>query len=205
MSAEPMIIERNEVGERMFAHRGGLFKGHSMLVCLVVSISLLIVGCGDDSSSTTAAAGESPEQSTSSATEEELDLGDADPEDLEVIQDWSEALAGGDVEAAAGYFATPSTAENGSLVIRIEDTGDAIAFNESLPCGAEVISARTEGEFTSATFRLFERPGSPGCVGVGGTASTSFVIRNGKIVEWRRIDEVPEGPGGGGDGGGATV
>lgn len=202
MSAEPMIIKKDRVGERMFAHRDGLFKGHSMLVCLIASLSLLIAGCGDDSSSTATAVDES---STGSTTEEELDLGDADPEDLQVIQDWSSALADGDVEGAAEYFATPSTAENGSLVIQIEDTADAVAFNESLPCGAEVISARTEGEFTSATFRLSERPGSPGCVGVGGTASTSFVIDDGKIVEWRRIDEVPDDAGGGNGVGGAAV
>ena len=35
--------------------------------------------------------------------------------DLEVIEGWSRALSEGDVDAAAGYFALPSTAENGTI------------------------------------------------------------------------------------------
>ena len=120
-----------------------------------------------------------------------------------MIEDWSATLSEGDVEGAADYFAIPSTAENGPLLIKIESRADAIAFNESLPCGAEVISAQTEGEFTTATFRLSERPGGGCGTGVGGTASTSFVIEDGKIVEWRRIDGQP--PSGGDGGGGAPV
>lgn len=182
----------------MFAHRSRDYKGHSMLVWAIILIAALgFAGCGDDEGEATSSA----EATTSSSTTAETDA--ADPEDLAVIEDWSRTLSEGDVEGAAGYFATPSTAENGPVRIEIETLEDAVAFNRTLPCGAEVISAKTVGEFTSATFRLSERPGGGCGSGAGGTASTSFVIEDGKIVEWRRIGDF--GPAGGGDGGGAPV
>jgi hypothetical protein len=105
-------------------------------------------------------------------------------------------LAAGDVEGAAGFFAIPSVAENGGIVVEIESRGDARLFNASLPCGAELTRADDDGEFTVATFRLTERPGPGSCgAGVGMTASTAFVIQGGEIVEWRRVDDGgPEAP-----------
>jgi hypothetical protein len=106
-----------------------------------------------------------------------------------VIDAWVTALRRGNVDAAARYFAIPSVAENGVLV-RIRSLDDARRFNESLPCGARLIRAETAGDFTTATFRLTERPGPGVCGnGTGQTAKTSFVIRNGKIAEWRRVGQ----------------
>jgi hypothetical protein len=114
--------------------------------------------------------------------------GDADPGDVRVIDSWATALRRGYVGAAAGYFAIPSVAENGPLLLQIENRDDARRFNESLPCGAHLLHAETQGQFTTATFRLTERPGLGSCgPGTGGVAKTSFVIRDGKIVEWRRV------------------
>ena len=74
------------------------------------------------------------------------------------------------------------------MTLEIETVEQAELFNASLPCGAELTEAVTEGEFTTATFRLTERPG-PGTCGQGadGTAQTSFVIEDGRIIEWRRV------------------
>lgn len=120
--------------------------------------------------------------------------GDADPGDVAVVQGWVDALRKGDVDGAARYFAIPSVAENGPILIRIHSLDDARRFNESLPCGARLIRAETAGRFTTATFRLTERPGPGICEpGTGGTASTSFVIRDGKIAEWRRVGAGGEG------------
>jgi hypothetical protein len=111
-----------------------------------------------------------------------------------VIDAWVTALRHGDVDAAARYFAIPSVAENGPILLRIHSLDDARRFNQSLPCGARLVRAETQGEFTTATFRLTERPGPGTCgPGTGGTAKTSFVIHAGKIAEWRRV-----GAGGGG-------
>lgn len=171
----------------MFAHPRGDIKGHRLRVPSIASSLVLLAllsGCGGGD---TSGSGETDP------------IADADAADVEVIEEWSSTLSEGDVEGAAEYFAVPSTAQNGVL-IKIESRADAVAFNESLPCGAEVISARTQGEFTTATFRLSDRPGGGCGAGVGGTASTSFVIEDGRIVEWRRVDgATPEPDPGGGD------
>jgi limonene-1,2-epoxide hydrolase len=178
MSTDPTIIRG---GERMFAHRGGHYKGLVLLsVIACISAVFLFPGCGGDQTTTISAATSEPTKGP--------DVANADPGDVQVIEDWSDALRQGDVKAAAGYFAIPSTAENPPLLTKIGSTDDAIAFNNSLPCGAKVISARTEGQLTTATFRLTDRPGGDCGTGTGGKASTSFDIKDGKIVEWRRID-----------------
>ncbi len=108
--------------------------------------------------------------------------------DEEVIHAWAAALTDGDTEAAAALFALPSVAENGALEIEIQNREDAVAFNESLPCGAELVRAEAENKLTIATFQLTERPGPGECgLGADGTAQTAFEIEDGKIVEWRRV------------------
>ena len=150
-------------------------------LCLAL-IALLLSGCGGGGGSSTAAA-------PASAI-----AGNADPGDVQVIDGWVSALRRGDVNAAAGYFAIPSVAENGPLLLHIRNVDQARKFNQSLPCGARLVRAETAGQFTTATFRLTERPGPGVCgPGVGGIAKTSFVIRDGKIAQWRRV-----GAGGGG-------
>lgn len=111
-------------------------------------------------------------------------------EDVEVIRAWSQALTESDIDAAADFFALPSSAENG-LNYEIETKDDARLFNESLPCGATLTETSVEGEFITATFELTERPGVPVCPGSGNEAQTSFVIEDGAITEWRRV--IPSG------------
>ena len=114
--------------------------------------------------------------------------GGADPKSVEVIDEWAVALAHGDVDEAASFFAIPSVAENGPSSLRIKDRKDAVVFNESLPCGAKLIRAQEHAGFILATFRLTERPGPGECGdGTGSEASTAFRIEDGEIAEWRRI------------------
>jgi hypothetical protein len=141
------------------------------------ALTLALAGCGG---------GSSPTGTTASVP------GNADPEDVQVIQDWVTALNHNDINGAATFFALPSVAENG-LRFHLRTPGQVRAFNASLPCGAHVVRATSVGRVTTATFRLTERPGPGFCgAGKGGTAKTSFVISAGKIVQWRRV-----GPGGG--------
>jgi hypothetical protein len=150
------------------------------LLTLAVLVLSACGGSGSDATSTDGSNASTP--------------GNADPADVEVIDGWVTSLRHGDVDAAAEYFAIPSVAENGPILVRIRSMEDARRFNESLPCGARLIRADTAGEFTTATFRLTERPGPGSCgPGTGGVAKTSFVIRDGKIAQWRRV-----GAGGGG-------
>lgn len=160
----------------MFAdYRSGRFKRHrrpaSAVVVVVALATLLPVACGG------------------SGAEPSTDAGDGD---RAVIESWARALSDGDVEGAAGYFAIPSTAVNGGLRIEIRSREDAVTFNESLLCGAEVVAARTDGGVTTATFELSDRPGGDCGSGAGGEAATAFRIKDGEIVEWQRV-AVPGG------------
>jgi hypothetical protein len=140
-----------------------------------IALAVTLASCGGGATS-------SGEGSTSTVP------GGAKAADVEVIQAWAAALDRGDLSGAASYFALPSTAENGPLLLHITTRGEARAFNATLPCGARVIRAASAGNFTTATFRLGERPGPGSCgPGSGSLARTSFVIRNGKIVQWRRV------------------
>lgn len=144
-----------------------------LLPVVVVLLSTLGLGaCGDDSG------------------DEAAVPGGADAEAVAVIDDWSTKLRDGDVEAAAELFAIPSAVANGGPTVPIGDPADAREFNASLPCGAELIRAEPEDDHVLATFRLTERPGPGRCgSGVGVTAQTSFLIEDGKIVEWLRVGE----------------
>jgi hypothetical protein len=119
---------------------------------------------------------------------------------VSVIRAWSDALRRGDVGTAARYFALPSVMVNGTdaagqaLVITIVSRAQAEAANESLPCGARLISAARRGRYVNALFRLTGRPGPGGSdcgSGAGSTARTNFVIAHGLIVEWLRAPDQP--------------
>ena len=108
-----------------------------------------------------------------------------------VIEGWVETLSKGDVKGAADYFALPSVAENGAPPVTLRSRADVIAFNRSLPCGARLVRARPLGRFIAATFRLTDRPGGDCGPGSGLLARTAFVIQRGKIVQWRRLPNLP--------------
>lgn len=142
-------------------------------------LALSTVGCGgDDDAETT-------------VSESAEIRGGADPEAVAVIDGWSSALSEGDVEAAADFFELPSVAQNGTPPIDLENRDDVIAFNEALPCGAELVEASEQQDIIVATFELTDRPGGACGPGVGGSAKTAFVIEDGKIVEWRRAVDEP--------------
>jgi len=118
-----------------------------------------------------------------------------------VIRGWSDALRAGDVEAAVRFWAVPATASNGGPPYRLETARAVRYFNETLPCGAVLVSTERAGGYVVATFRLTERPGEGECgSGTGNRARTAFRIRDGKIAEWLRAADPPppasEGPGG---------
>ena len=110
---------------------------------------------------------------------------------------WEHSLQLGDPRpaAAAALFALPSVAENGAVLIQISTEADARGFNNPLPCDAFLIGAQSVGGFTMVEFELTERSGSTGCgAGVSATASTAFVITDGKIAEWQRVNNDDQPP-----------
>jgi hypothetical protein len=147
-------------------------------IALAAALGLIgVAGCGSSSS---------PESSVP---------GGADPDAVQVIKNWADELRAGDVQAAADRFEIPAVVQNGTPALTLTDRREVIGFNESLPCGAKLTRAERSGRFTIATFELTERPGPGECgAGVGETAQTAFVIRDGRISEWRRVAEQPAEP-----------
>jgi hypothetical protein len=105
-----------------------------------------------------------------------------------VIEGWVTALSKGDAEAASTYFAVPSLAENGTAPVTLRSHADVVAFNSSLPCGAELVRARPLGRFIAATFRLTERPGGACGPGSGQLAATAQPTA--ARERWQRADRL---------------
>jgi hypothetical protein len=143
------------------------------LAAILVLSALTVSACGDDAGSDSITL--------------ELPSGH---ESIMVIDEWVTTLNNGDAAEAARFFALPSVVQNGTPPLTLETRADAIEFNRSLPCGAKLVQAQPYGRFIAATFRLTERPGPGTCgAGVGGLARTAFLIRDGKIVQWRRLPD----------------
>ncbi len=163
---------------------------------IVVIVSLAAAGCGaggSGSSSSAARARSHPRNAQKQAPAPEG--APAPAADVQVIEGWAGALRRGDVRAAARYFRLPSVFAAGSgPPIAIHNLAQAEAANESLPCGAKLISAHRFAGDVNALFRLTERPGPGGEAcgsGTGYTARTNFVIRRGRIVAWVRAPDQP--------------
>jgi len=91
------------------------------------------------------------------------------------------------VAGATRLFGLPVIVENGTPPQVLSTRAAVRAFNESLPCGARLLSTRRRDRYTVATFRLTDRPGGACGTGAGGTAATAFRLRRGRIVEWLRV------------------
>jgi hypothetical protein len=145
-----------------------------LLISVAAAAALaFLIGCGSS--------GSGGETTTASVP------GGGNTEDVRVIGAWVDALRAGDIDKASSYFALPSTAQNGTPPVRLRNRGDVVSFNNSLPCGAKLVEASTEGQVTTATFELTARPGGDCGPGTGQTARTAFVIQDGLIVHWSRV------------------
>jgi hypothetical protein len=112
-----------------------------------------------------------------------------------VIRGWADALREGDVERASSYWRPPAIAANGSQPFRLVTMRAVRHFNEGLTCGARFESAERDKLYVVATFRLTNRRDRPGACaqGVGQRARTLFLLRGGKIVQWIRAADPPQG------------
>ena len=157
---------------------------------LLTGLALVPTACGSDTKTATM-----PPPPKRAATPPAVpDRKPAAAADVAVIRGWADALRHGREERAARYFAIPSVVSNGTSPIRLTSRDDVRFFNRTLPCGAKVLHAEDSGRFVVATFRLTERPGPGRCgSGVGGEASTAFLIRDRHIVQWRRVLEPAPG------------
>src|SRR3954447_11230616 len=114
--------------------------------------------------------------------------------DVRVIRGWTDTLRAGHVSAAAAYFAVPTVVQNGTPPLQLRTRQQVRRFNAALPCGARLLRTVATDRYVAAVFRLTDRPGGDCGRGAGQRAATAFLIRNGKIVEWRRIALPPQPP-----------
>jgi uncharacterized protein YceK len=169
-----------------------------MAVVVVVTLGLAASGCA--STSLLPGHGHGHGGSSASAVPVGQDGPAAAPAELAVVRRWAAALQAGNLQAAAGYFHLPSLFDDGAgSVVIIHTLPEAEVVNATLTCGAKVISAFRQGRFINVLFRLTERAGrggGPACgSGVGLSARTIFLIRDGQIVRWLRAASRPGDPG----------
>jgi limonene-1,2-epoxide hydrolase len=107
---------------------------------------------------------------------------------IRAIEGWSNALRAGHVRKATNWFAVPVVIQNASPVTKLTSRKQVFEFNDTLPCGAHVVRTLAGARYTVATFVLTERPHAHGrCGATGQLAATAFLLRHGKISEWRRV------------------
>src|SRR4051812_49453538 len=94
-------------------------------------------------------------------------VGDAKPADVQVIKRWADDLRAGDVTAASERFALPTVVQNGTPPLQLTDRREIVAFNRSLPCGAELTAAVGTGRDTNAGLKHTGAPAGGQC-GKGG-------------------------------------
>lgn len=118
-----------------------------------------------------------------------------DADALAVVRAWASTLQRGDVNGAARFFALPSAVSNGTRPVALRTRAQARAFNRSLPCGADVVSARAAADgFFVVTFRLTERPGGDCGDGTGNSARAAFHVSDGLIDHWLRVEDLEGAP-----------
>jgi hypothetical protein len=168
---------------------------------LLAVLLLAVAGCGggsDDGGSTAAGAPRTTPPATTPGGSGPTPGGAArgvDASDLAVVRAWAQTLQRGDVNGAARFFALPSAVANGTRPVAVQTRAQARAFNRSLPCGADVISARpARDDFFVVTFKLTERPGGDCGSGTGTTARAAFHVSGGLIDHWLRVEDLEGAP-----------
>jgi hypothetical protein len=162
---------------------------------LVLGAALTLAACGGSTAAHSTSASSQPAASSATRTAPKKDYSNYYPpgthkasrQAVAVITHWSDELRAGHVRRAASYFAVPAIVQNATPPLKLTSRHDVLEFNRALPCGAHVVKTLAGHRYTVATFVLTERPGSNGCGATGKLAATAFLLRHGKISEWRRV------------------
>jgi limonene-1,2-epoxide hydrolase len=116
--------------------------------------------------------------------------GSTSPSPESVVRAWSQELNQGDNQAAAKLFAPGAEVVQAGTARRLDTHAQAVAWNAALPCSGRLVSIKTRGDTTRATFVLGDRPERK-CDGPGRRATAIFRIRKGKIVLWHQTSSTP--------------
>jgi limonene-1,2-epoxide hydrolase len=121
--------------------------------------------------------------------------GSTPPSAESVVRAWSHELNTGDNQGAAKLFAPGAEIVQAGTTLRLETQAQAVAWNAALPCAGTIVSIKTSGDTTTATFVLGDRQTTK-CDGPGRRATAIFRVRKGKIVLWHQTSSTlaPVGP-----------
>ncbi len=116
--------------------------------------------------------------------------GSTPPSPESVVRAWSQELNQGDNESAAKLFAPGAEVVQAGTTLRLETRAQAVAWNAALPCSGKIVSIKTKGDLTTATFLLGDRPERK-CDGPGQHATAVVRVHEGKIVLWHQTSAAP--------------
>lgn len=116
--------------------------------------------------------------------------GSTPPSAESVVRAWSQQLNVGDNQGAAKLFAPGAEIVQAGTTLRLNTQAEAIAWNAALPCSGRIVSIKSSGDTTRATFILGNRQKSK-CDGPGQRATTIVRVKNGKIVLWHQTSATP--------------
>lgn len=106
----------------------------------------------------------------------------------DIILSWARALSTGNHPRAADFYAPDAHVALSGVDILLPARRDAIAFHDDVPCSVEVEKLAASGNEIEATIILADRDGRE--CGISGRSTSFFLLKNGRIKEWR---EIPEG------------
>jgi hypothetical protein len=160
-----------------------------LAVASAAALTLAACGGGSTAGDTTQSQPPPGVGSGTSTSAEKLPPGfhEPSPKAVAVITAWADTLRAGHPRQAATYFDLPVIVQNGGPLQRLTTRKEVLAFNATLPCGVHVVKTIAGDRYTVATFVLTELPGTTGCGATGKLAATAFLLRHGKISEWRRV------------------
>jgi hypothetical protein len=116
--------------------------------------------------------------------------GSTPPSAESVVRAWSQQLNVGDNQGAAKLFAPGAEIVQAGTTLRLNTQAEAIAWNAALPCSGRIVSIKSSGNTTRATFILGNRQKSK-CDGPGQKATAIVRVKNGKIVRWHQTSATP--------------
>lgn len=158
-----------------------------------------MTGCGDSPDPEPSAATPAPRERDRPAPARPggaaLTQADAEREGV-VLRRWADAMRRADTGAAARLFVLPAVVapDPAAPPLRLTTAAEARRFHEGLPCGSRLERVTPHGRYVIATFRLTERPRGDCGSGTGELASVAFLMRAGRVVEWRRVPVPSSGP-----------
>jgi hypothetical protein len=158
---------------------------------LAVVLVMLVAGCGGSGDDDPPKRAEPPPAQTQGRTTPAPAPADTAAAER-VIRSWLAAVREADFKRAGSFFARGARVRNGGPTRTLDDPALAIAWNATLPCGANLVGVTPAPKgFVIAEFELTERRGGMCGSGLGAPASSRIKVKDGQITDWYRVADEP--------------